>query len=127
MASVETLSKGEQERRRLRPIGRGAHSIREFVQLRKQGHAYHEIAKLWGMRPIAGATDLEFDVWLLWQSAGAPGSPPRPPPGPRVDDMYRGPDWDAWRAGRLHAMQAWLDTFADAAPPPHCETCRCGG
>jgi len=127
MASDETLSKGERERRRCRPISRHAHAMEEFVHLRKQGHTYGQIAKLWDMRPLAGPADLENDVFGLWLRAGSPGEPPEPPRGPPGPDRWRGPVWDAWRAASKRAFQAWLDTFSDAPPTPHCETCTCWG
>lgn len=106
---------------RLYPLTSGTHTVEELAVLIQQGKTLRDIAVLWGMRPMAGARDLSFDLDMAWESAGCPGGIPRPKTyGPDMDAA-----WSAWNQARTQGIESWLDTFLSPQPVTHCPTCTC--
>jgi hypothetical protein len=108
------------------PLSSGARTLPELAALVSSGLSLKEIAQSWGMRPVAGAHDLQWDIHTAWDCAGRPGHERIPPwPKGNAPEGARA----AYRAAVAEALGAWLDTFVDvAAPhgPQHCPTCTCG-
>ena len=95
----------DEHRRQIAPIGSGAHTVEELATLLADGHDWKDVARLWGMRPIAGRRDLYWDALAVWEDRGCPGGPTEEPS--KTPD-YDEPEWDAWRHAREVAFRAWL-------------------
>lgn len=122
------ISKEEQRRRQIRPLRLGVHSIAEYAYLRVvEGQTDREIAALWGMRPLAGPSDLRWDVDCLWERAGCPYGLPVPDSDfSRLRAPAQDEAWRLWREARKSAIPQWLRSLvAEGEPLNHCNTCTC--
>ena len=118
------VSETARERARRWPLRYGNHSISEVASLIAEGRSFEDIARLWELRPRAGADDLRWETTKYWINLGCPGGMAKPD---GHSEEYR-EAWAAWRAQRDSSLIRWLISVHEGAPlnvGVHCKTCHC--
>lgn len=95
----------------------GDRSIYEIATLFRQGLSFVDIAKKFGMRPLAGSEDLRFVIWMEWRNHGQ-WTPEGPIPEMPTDEWNKLTDLEheAYRIKMHMYQEAWLLRYARPDP-----------